>query len=35
MYEDLFDRMLSGVLLSVLIWTEAASNTYRKHEELI
>jgi len=34
MYEDLFDRMLRGVLPSALTWAEAASNTYRNNEEL-
>ena len=32
MYEDLFERMLCGVLPSGLIWAEAASNTYCNHE---
>ena len=35
MYEDSFERMLCGVLPSALIWAEAASNTYRNHENLI
>lgn len=35
MYEDLFERMLCGVLPSALIWAEAASNTYRNHEDLV